>query len=295
MLKVTPIVFLALLLFHGCLVLGLEPSYEERTSYVVNQFPNNDSNADTILTCISYNIQCGFPANMSPWTASDIGATKKHIQSLAQHIKTLNPDIVCLQEVARNRSNMEVKNLLEELAKELNMNYAFGAHGYNDATGVEPVQGEWGNAVLSRFTIESMENVEVERIDVWQRRSILSVIVKNGNKRIAVSSLHFIPTDNSESLAAQHFSNTSSAYNSLPRIIAGDFNMGEVPKFAALGLSDALALAEPSTDDTAIDKILFSTTNFILLQAGEHTKGFGDPTDTLSDHRAVFAVLLLTK
>lgn len=228
---------------------------------------------------------------MSPWTASDIGATKKHLQALAQHIKTLNPDIVCLQEVARNRSNIEVKNLLEELAAELKMNYAFGAHGYNDATGVEPVQGEWGNAVLTRFTIESMENIEVERIDVWQRRSIISVIVKNGNKRMAVSSLHFIPTDNSESLAAQHFGNTSSAYNSLPRIIAGDFNMGEVPKLGALGLSDALALAEPNIDDTSIDKILFSTTNFTLLQAGEHTKGFGDPTDTLSDHRAVFARL----
>lgn len=292
MLKVTPIVLLALLLFHGCSVLGLEPSYEERTSYVVNQFPNNDSNADTLLTCISYNIQCGFPINMSPWTASDIGATKKHIQSLAQHIKTLNPDIVCLQEVARNRSNMEVKNLLEELAKELNMNYAFGAHGYNDATGVEPVQGEWGNAVLSRFTIESMENVEVERIDVWQRRSILSVIVKNGTKRMAVSSLHFIPTENSATQGARYFSNSSSPFNQIPHIIGGDFNMGAVKELEQIGLTDATATSIPGG---SIDKVFCSTTSFTVVKAGEHTKGFGDPTDTLSDHRAVFAVLLLTK
>lgn len=293
--KLLLLLLLFSLFIQNCSPSETEPNYEERTLYFKNAYPNTDTTLDTLITCVSYNIQCGFPSDMSPWTQSDVGATREHIKALAAHIRKLHPDIVCLQEVARNRSNTEVKLLLEALAEELQMNYVFGAHGYNDALGVIPVVGEWGNAILSRFSIENAENVEIERISVWERRSIVTAIVNNGGTRFAISSLHFIPTDSSAKRGAEYFARRNSPFHQLPRIIGGDCNMGEVPEFESLGVTDALRVAEPREDDTSIDKIFCSTGSFTVLKAGEHTTGLGDPADRLSDHRATYALLLLLK
>ncbi len=121
----------------------------ERTSYFKNI--REQSYEDSIISCVTYNIQLGFKAGQDPWQKDVIGASAAQIQNITDLLKRINPDIVALQEVPRNRYNTEVKDFLEKLAAEMNMNYAFGSHGFNDPNGIYPVYGEWGTAILTKI------------------------------------------------------------------------------------------------------------------------------------------------
>jgi endonuclease/exonuclease/phosphatase family metal-dependent hydrolase len=271
--------------FSGC----PEPptTYDVKSAYFQN--PYQPITAKSTITCVSYNIQCGFPADKSPWTKEDIGATPEHIKALAAHIRSLNPDIIFLQEVALNRTNTEVKDMLAMLASELKMNYAFGSHGLNDAHGISPVKAQWGNAILTRFRIEQIENTENEKLSEWERRSIISALIDIGGKRIIASSLHHIPTEESDRRAKAYFQESAERFGNLPRIIGGDFNRGgEISEMESLGLTDALLRAEPSVD--SIDKLYVSSSKFSVSEAGLGMQ-FGTPEARLSDHFSVYCKL----
>ena len=153
-----------------------EPDYNQRTSYFKNITPHYSQ--DSVLKCVTYNIKIGFGLTKDAWNKDVIGSTPVDIEAIATVLEQLNPNIIALQEVHRNRSNAEVKNLMETLAKRLEMNYAFGAHGFNDPYGVVPVYGEWGNAMLTKFKIESISNIETEYVNVWERRSMVDAVLR---------------------------------------------------------------------------------------------------------------------
>ena len=131
-----------------------------RTAYFKNTHQNIFE--DSVLTVVTYNIHLGFNAFSDPWDKDQIGADSEQIENLARVLKQIDADIIALQEVPRNRYNAVVKDFVEELARVMQMNYAFGAHGYNDPYHIYPVHGEWGNAILTKYEIKEIENVEVE-------------------------------------------------------------------------------------------------------------------------------------
>lgn len=262
-------------------------TFDVKSAYFEN--PYLPITADSTITCVSYNIQCGFPGDRDPWTLVDTGATVEHIKALASHIRSMNPDIVFLQEVALNRTNTAVKDMLAMLATELKMNYAFGSHGLNDARGIAPVKAQWGNAILTRFRIEKIENAENERLSEWERRSIISALIDIGGKRIIASSLHHIPTEESDRRAKAYFQESAERFGNAPRIIGGDFNRGgEIGEMESLGLTDALLRTEPSID--SIDKLYFSSKSFSVTQADFGTQ-LGTPESRLSDHFSVYSTV----
>jgi len=257
-----------------------EPDYTQRTSYFKNRVENIKS--DSILTVVTLNIQLGFTILQDPWNKDNIGGTKAHIDSLKSHLQRINPDIICLQEVPRNRYNTEIKDFIETLAAELDMNYAFGAHGYNDPTGIVPVHGEWGNAILTKFKILSIDNHENEYNSIWERRSILSATIKIGNDTIVAYSLHFIPTNQAVPNAVSFFSQKKDK----KQIILGDFNMTEVPELEGAGYTDVFKSDTTSMLYSAIDRLFVSGQFFTAMQTGTIT---GNPG--LSDHPANYCLL----
>lgn len=252
------------------------PDYNHRTSYFNNIADHADT--DSIIKCVTYNIHLGFGENDGdPWDKNSKGVTEAYLDSLRQLIIAADPDIVCLQEVPRNRYNAEIKDFIERLAGLLNMNYAFGAHGYNDPTGIEPVNGEWGNAILSKYRITGIENHENEFNDVWERRSVLSARMQIRGYTVIVYSLHFLPSPSAIPNVLPFFQKESHHH----QVIMGDFNMVKVPELEDAGYTDVL-----KSDSSTIDRMYISKGRFDILDFG------GIPGSlSLSDHTANYCIL----
>lgn len=266
--------FMILFIVFGCQ--KDDKDYNQRTSYFLNS--DNSYQGDSILTCVTFNIQLGFKAGKDPWNKDQSGADENQVKAIAKILKQVDPDIVALQEVPRNRSNAVVKDFLEALAKETKMNFAFGSHGYNDPYDIYPVDGEWGNAILTKFEILEIDNHQVEYIDKWERRSVLNTLLRiNDSTEIYALSLHFLPSE-------QGIPNTAGYIKKLdkPIILMGDYNYtGNISEFEKLGLNDV----DSTFLNHGIDRF-FVSEYFEVLETGT----LPDSNQT-SDHPANFCVL----
>jgi len=278
---------LALVFFCACKKNNAAIDYSQRTAYYKNIHSINYT--DSVIKCVTFNIQLGF-SDADPWNSAHIGGTPGHIQKMKEYIDVVKPDIICLQEVPRNRYNTEVKNFIETLATTLNMNYAFGSNGYNDPYGIEPVKGEWGNAILSKYPITAISNVENEYESIWERRSILTADMVINGKTIRVHSLHFLPTANAENNALLYFKRTSG----LPQLIMGDFNLSRLPLLEANQFTDVFkADAVNGMLFNSIDRILHTKDQFTTLNMGYISDSIFIPRYQISDHLANYATLKL--
>lgn len=274
------ILFLTLFLFTSCKEQQIEIDYTQRMKYVENNYLPVQT--DTQITCLTYNIQCGFPIDKDPWTIVDI-STQSHLDELVDVIQSIDPDIVCLQEVPLNRYNSEVKDVVGYLATQLQMNISYGTHGYNDPTGIWPVHGQWGVATLTKYEIVEADIVEVEYLDVWRRRSILvTELILNGEP-IFVYNLHYMwgtPNNLSNTLYLL------SQHGTEKQIMMGDFNDEgmNMPEFPAAGYQETYTLSGASM--TSIDMIYINPLMFNVWNA-EFIIG----SDTVSDHHAVYSIL----
>ncbi len=284
--KVT-IIACILVFLQGC---TKELHYDDgRTSYFKNIYFHFYD--DTVITCLNYNIQLGFKDYQNPWDSSQIGADSEQIQNIVNIINRFKPDIVALQEVPRNRYNTVTKNVIEELAKRLNMNYAFGSHGYDDPVGIYPAQGEWGNAILTKYQILEIHNVEVSYIDESNKRSMLDAKIMINNSVI----LHGLTLHYGFSLTElnEGIENTKQYLKNLddPMILIADFNYQRPillleAEFAELGMMDA---------DTGYvlgdDRVLISKDFFSPVDVGSYY----DTINHTSDHSAVYCILKINQ
>jgi endonuclease/exonuclease/phosphatase family metal-dependent hydrolase len=279
------------ILIIACILVGLqgctkELYYEDsRTSFYKNL--HIQSYNDTIIICLNYNIQLGFKSYQNPWDTAQTGADSEQIQNIVNVIKRFNPDIIALQEVPRNRYNTVIKNVTEELAERLDMNYAFGAHGPDDPSGIYPVHGEWGNAILTKYQILGIHNVEVSNIDDRRTRYMLDAKIRINNSVLINSiTLHYglTLTELNEGIE-----NTKEYFGKLdnPIILIADFNYQRPiylleAEFTELDLMDA---------DTAYllgdDRILMSKDFFSPVEVGSYY----DSINYTSDHAAVYCIL----
>lgn len=259
-----------------------EPDYENsRTSYYRNI--RAAEYGDSVLTCVTFNIHLGFREIYDPWTAELTGADRAELDDIARYLKMVDPDVVALQEVPLNRYNAVIKYFLDSLAVAMNFNYAFASHGYNDPTGIYPVYGEWGTAILSRFPVTGIRNVEVEYVSKWEKRSLLDAVIRINPATVGhFISLHWLPSD-------QGIPNTAAYLKTLtgPVVMMGDFNyQGPIAEFDSLGLQDA--------DTSGIDRIFYSKNHFACRSAGVITDTVPcPPGEWMSDHSAYYAKLAL--
>jgi endonuclease/exonuclease/phosphatase family metal-dependent hydrolase len=256
-----------------------EIDYEHsRSSYFINikEGPYND----TAITCITFNIHLGFRAYQDPWNKDETGADGEQVKNIARTLKKMNPDVIALQEVPLNRYNAVIKNFPEALAQELDMNYAFGSHGYNDPSGVYPVYGEWGTVILTKYKILDINNIEVEYVSKWEKRSMLDVFVEiNPAMTIHVMSLHYLPIDQGIPNTANYLKQISG-----PIILMGDFNYtGEIADFKKTGLLDV----DSTYKNNWIDRIFYSDSYFQCTEFG----GIPDSLWWISDHPANYGIL----
>lgn len=228
----------------------------ERTSFFRNII--NPKSSDSIIKIVTYNIKLGFGHSDDPWNPDILGSNNEQLIALTNVLKTLDADIIALQEVPKDRYNSVIKNYIEAFAEEMEMNYAFGAHGFSEP-GITPPVGEWGCAILSKFEILGIENKEIYFEDVYSRRSLLNATLKvNDSLNLDAISLHWRPIEVEKPNTANYLSTLSNNY-----IVAGDFNrIAQIQEFIDIGLKDI----DSSYTIYGVDRIFIKPSQFEVLE-----------------------------
>ena len=143
------------------------------------------------------------------------------IEAIVRVIKNQDPDLVALQEVDSHTKRSGEGNQAELIAEQLGMYYYFSkAINYDD--------GEYGNAILSRYPIENVETINLPNepgSNVENRVLSKGEIVLSSGTRVVFASTHLDYKANSPSRILQIEKIIEIAKDlEMPMILAGDFN-----------------------------------------------------------------------
>lgn len=223
------------------------------------------------------------------------------IHELRERLRTLNADIVFLQEVqglhighSARHSNWPQRPQHEFLAEDFWIQTAYGSNALYD-------HGHHGNAILSRYPILSAQNQDISD-HVFERRGLLHCEISLPGLSIPVhcACIHLGLTAGTRRRQMQAIVERMLllAGGHAPLIIAGDFNdwrnradshlcdtLGVTEAFA--GYSGRPARSYPSTLPVLrLDRIYVR--GFSVENAEAH---YGPPWSTISDHAALTAQL----
>jgi len=205
------------------------------------------------------------------------------LQRIAGVISSVDPDVVCLQEVDRRTVRTGGVDQALELAQHLDMEAVF--HRCIDYQG-----GEYGDAVLSKTKPRDVQRLSLP--GMREARGVVGVVVAPGGDPVLVCSTHFDhgrdnPSRTDEARLVAEFA----AKSALPIILAGDLNaLPESEELSILGeqfaIPDHPAPTFPAgLPQRRIDYVLW--THFPGWQLTE-TRVLVEPL--ASDHRPVLAV-----
>jgi endonuclease/exonuclease/phosphatase family metal-dependent hydrolase len=158
------------------------------------------------LQLMTYNIRVGAGRDGLLTPARYLTSSKSKLKKIALAIKSLDPDIIALQEV-RGTAQAEF------LANYLSMNYAYLSH--------EDSRLEWGLAVLSRFKITEYHKRFI-RYDREKPRIALVCTIELDDLPVTIINVHFYLGDYDEQVAE-----TIRLMSSVtgPVILMGDLNL----------------------------------------------------------------------
>ena len=221
------------------------------------------------ITVMTYNIQSGFSVD-----------NHFDLERTAQVIAAQHPDIVVLQEVSRGWLVTSGVDEVLWLSQRLNMSYAFGANSDD---------GLWGNVVLSRAPIDSVQKVQYN-ITENLKRSVLQVHVTTQTGGVWVLATHLDDPRDANQIRLEQANELIASWNhEIPTLLMGDMNSDPgdavTTDFQEAGFVDfGHVLADggaTSQDNRRIDYI-FGTRDILL-------KSIQVPQVWTSDHRPVVA------
>ena len=241
----------------------------------------------TSLRVISYNIHKGF----------SFSNTRYLLDEMRHSIRMVSADMVFLQEVVgeNTHNHKTIDNWapqqFEFLADEMWPHFAYGKNAIYS-------HGHHGNAILSHFPFETINNLDVSHIPTSQRGILVGKIRHlEAGRDIHVICLHFglFAFERRRQIAILCATIEASLPADEPLIIAGDFNdwRGDSNKtLQKLGLKEAffqqhghLAKTFPARlPILAMDRVYYR--NLELLDAEVLS---GHPWNDLSDHCALYA------
>lgn len=136
-------------------------------------------------------------------------------EALAREIEASGADIVGLQEVSRGWLVWGGMDMLTWLSQRLNMPYVWGP----------TADEQWGNAILSRYPIASVEFYDLPPEDVLLLRGFIWAEIDVDGTILTVIDTHFSERDDQDEIRAIQASTILSTWNSHPAtVIMGDFN-----------------------------------------------------------------------
>lgn len=215
---------------------------------------------------------------------------KLDVERIAGVIRSVEPDIVALQEVDESVARSGSVDQPQQLARLTEMHVVFGAN--------IPLQGgRYGNAILSRFPVASHRNHLLPNIDGSEQRGVIEAIIAGPPP---IYSFGFLAThldyrsDERERIASTEVINDLlSKQSSSGAILAGDMNavadsetMKRLSSVWTITNEDPLHTIPVKAPTKQIDFILYAPP---AKWRAIETRVLDEAT--ASDHRAIFSVL----
>jgi endonuclease/exonuclease/phosphatase family metal-dependent hydrolase len=236
---------------------------------------------------MTYNIRVGAGREKLLMPVKYLNSSGEKLEKIASAIKSVDPDIISLQEV---KGSVQAKSLADALG----FNYVYVSHGDSRL--------EWGLAILSRFTIAEYQR-EIIHHDDKKPRVALVCTIDLPNSSITVVNVHYALGDYDKQVKE-----TMKILGDIsgPALLMGDLNLIDPEK--GLGpmraeLIDTCEVVDTKSSREAmqrgtfrfgskrIDYIFVDPDYFTVLDVGltaeEHRKA--------SDHLAYFACVTLKK
>ena len=167
-------------------------------------------NAGRTLRVLSYNIHHGEGVDES-----------LDLERIARVIRSVEPDLVALQEVDKGTERTNRIDQPGELSRLCGMQVVFERN-------IEFQGGEYGNAVLSKLPIVSHENHLLPLFDEGEQRGVLEVRVDGGEGlgvvRFLSTHLDHRSGDEERLASARLINEITDRHAHLPTILAGDLN-----------------------------------------------------------------------
>jgi endonuclease/exonuclease/phosphatase family metal-dependent hydrolase len=217
---------------------------------------------------------------------------KLDLARIAMVIRSVNPDVVALQEVDRNAKRTGSVDQPTELARLTKLNVVFGAN-------IELPGGHYGNALLSRFPITRHKNHLLPNLDNGEQRGVIEAVIKlpESNQPLLILATHLDHrSDERERLAsAKAINDLAAQHPDLTALLAGDLNA--TPTSKTLQRFESIwTRANETTLATVPVKQPNRQIDFILFRPAKRWKTVEIKVldeAVASDHRAIFAVLEL--
>ena len=178
----TTLIFVISIFFFGC-VSSPPKEYKqkppEKESKEVFQLQDIKTPSDVPLTVMTFNIRVGAGIKMFGTIPHLLKNSPKNLDFIAQAIKSVDPDVVGLQEVQGD-------NQAKSLAKLLNMNYVYKRYGSHQ------VENWFGVAILSKHKITNSKNYSIAGLGSAQERTLLecTIDVKGRETTFFVTHIH---------------------------------------------------------------------------------------------------------
>ncbi|QQE12212.1 endonuclease/exonuclease/phosphatase family protein [Planctomycetota bacterium] len=164
----------------------------------------------TSLRIMTYNIQTGHGHDHAI-----------NLNRAASLINDCKPDLVALQEIDCKAERSSFDDQAAILAQLTNMNHFF-------APATNRYGGDYGNAILSRFPIQSPTYHQLNQVSDRESRNLAAITISpspDTSIRLLATHLDHIPEDETDRITqTHHIINIIQQLEDTPTILAGDFN-----------------------------------------------------------------------
>ncbi len=215
---------------------------------------------------------------------------KLDLERIARVIRSVEPDVVALQEVDKNTQRTGQVDQPAELARLTDMNVVFGGN-------LAFQGGHYGNAVLSRLPITRHKNHRLPSFANGEQRGVLEVEIAWPDARqplvLLATHLDYRADDQERLASAKVINDLVAAMGERPALLAGDLNatadsptLQRLEKVWTRANRDVLPTVPVGQPKSQID--------FILFRPADRWKAVEVRVldeAVASDHRAIFAVL----
>ncbi len=239
--------------------------------------PANSPTDSTTIRIMDYNLHNGFNAD-----------GQLNMEALAQVIEASGADIIGLQEVSRGWVINGSADMLQWLARRLEMYYVFGSS--------EGVQ--WGNAIFSRYPIVEAKIEALPPDSLALRRGYIQAEIDAGQAKLQIIATHLHQIEEDSTIRQQQVPGLLAAWNGKQKtILMGDMNATpdslEMRLLSDAGLVELAAAIGPDPAYTFNSVDPNRQIDYIWISPDLAPSGFQIPQTTASDHLPLVAVIAL--
>lgn len=233
-----------------------------------------ESNASVLpgIKVMTYNIHRGINKDK-----------KLNLEGIVEVIESSEAEIIALQEVERFSIRTGFKDQIRYIAEKLSMHYAFGKS-------ISILNGQYGNAVLSRYPIEEYELYELP--SEGERRTLLRTMLNVYGNKLVFYSTHLGLNQKERDKQVEKIITIIGDEEKF--ILAGDFNTKAEDLGAITGIyKDCASLEEKYSKATFEKEGLVERIDYIFASENFLIKSYYVLETDASDHYPVISIFEL--